>query len=662
MNKKTNPISEIKIFLKKNPEEIQQLATRHHKQYLGVKKYRKEIIKRYQKNHNTIISKLSTYLEQKDTKKGLEVFKKLAVTIARSAVKNKLTIEEAVDGIIFLKHALWEKVEKAGFLKKLTAEEFYRISHLSSIYIDTIASRITFEYHELYIRTVLKEAKERKITEQILKDERKFAEDIVDTVREPLIVLNAKLRVISANKAFYSTFKTNPKQTEGNTIYNLGNNQWRISELQTLLESILPHKKVFNNFEVTHTFPSIGKKTMLLNARSIDHVQLILLAIEDITERKNIGRSLHDTEERFKLLVEGTKDYVMMMLDKHGTVTSWNKGGEHLLGYSEHEILGRNFSLFFTPEDRKMGRPAQELEHSLKTGKAIDENWMVRKDNSTFWASGVTTALYDEEGGLRGLSKIARDITTQWNLEHSKDEFMGIVSHELKTPVTSIKAFVQVMQTRLAKEGNEKSVVLLKKMDAQINKLTALIGDLLDVTKIEGGKLQFHEEHYPFDELVSEIVEEVQRTTEKHTIIKEGRTGKMLFGDRNRIGQVMTNLLTNATKYSPHAKKIIVRTNVLNRKNIIFCVKDFGIGIPKEKQSQVFERFFRVEGKQTETFGGLGLGLYVASEIIKRQGGNIWVDSEEGKGSVFCFMLPIKGSEGKRQQENTFAEEEIKHG
>lgn len=370
---------------------------------------------------------------------------------------------------------------------------------------------------------------------------------------------------------------------------------------------------------------------------------------------------LEKSEERFQILVKETKDYAIMMLNKKGTIMSWNKGGENLFGYTEQEILGKNFSILFTPEDRKGGRPQCELKTALQTGRALDENWAMKKDKSRFWASGITTALYDEQGTLRGLSKITRDNTKQREYERSKDEFIGIVSHELKTPVTSVKAFLQVMQNRLAKEGNDKAVALLAKMDAQINKLTTLISDLLDVTKIEGGKLQFHEESFAFDELVAEVVEEIQRTTERHTIRQEGKTGKTIFGDKNRIGQVMTNLLTNAIKYSPEATTVIVRATAEDRKRITLSVQDFGIGIPKDKQKHIFERFYRVEGKRSQTYAGLGLGLYVASEIVKRQGGNMWVESEEGKGSTFSFSLPIRGSKGTRKQENTFIEEELKH-
>lgn len=380
---------------------------------------------------------------------------------------------------------------------------------------------------------------------------------------------------------------------------------------------------------------------------------------EITTSKKKVKIPVHSGHYEF--LVQEAKDYAIMILNTQGTIVSWNKGGENLFGYTEPEILGKNFSILFIPEDRELEKPRHELQHTLETGQSIDENWALKKDGSRFWASGISAVFYDRKRKLKWLSKIVRDITKQREYEQSKDEFIGIVSHELKTPVTSIKAFLQVMQSRFEKEGNEKSVVLLSKMDAQINKLTALIGDLLDVTKIEGGKLQFHEEHFLFDNIVTEIVEELQRTTEKHKIIKKGFSGKIIFGDKTRIGQVITNLLTNAIKYSPHATKIIVQATTNGEGGVKLSVQDFGIGIPKTKQKRIFERFYRVGGEQSHTFAGLGIGLYLAAEIIKRQGGDIGVESEEGKGSIFFFSLPIKGSKGKRQQENTFIEEEIKH-
>jgi hypothetical protein len=183
---------------------------------------------------------------------------------------------------------------------------------------------------------------------------------------------------------------------------------------------------------------------------------------------------------------------------------------------------------------------------------------------------------------------------------------------------------------------------MIGRMDMQINRLTSLIGDLLDVTKINSGKLQFNDSEFDFVPMVGELVEELQRTTEKHTLIEQHDAVGVVYGDRERIGQVISNLITNAIKYSPQADKIIISTS-LKDDEVELRVQDFGIGISKDKLAKVFEQFYRVSGDMQHTFPGLGLGLYISSEIIKREGGRIWVTSEVGKGSTFCFAIPLRG-------------------
>lgn len=241
-----------------------------------------------------------------------------------------------------------------------------------------------------------------------------------------------------------------------------------------------------------------------------------------------------------------------------------------------------------------------------------------------------------------------KELMLRKKLERQKDEFVGIASHELKTPVTSLKAFAQVLQNRFAKAGDERSALLLRKMDAQINKLNNLIQDLLDISKIEAGMLEFHNGYFHFDELIDEVIEEIQRTTDKHTIKRKGRAKKIIYGDRERIGQVITNFLTNAIKYSPHADTIDIIVSS-DSKEVVLCVQDYGVGIPTESLSYIFDRFYRVPAKTHESVPGMGIGLYVSSEFIKRQGGTIWAESEVGKGSRFCFRLPVKNKQSTNQ-------------
>lgn len=222
-----------------------------------------------------------------------------------------------------------------------------------------------------------------------------------------------------------------------------------------------------------------------------------------------------------------------------------------------------------------------------------------------------------------------------------RDDFISIASHELRTPVTSLKLYVAVLQKQLARVGEENVVHSLTKMDAQLNKLTQLIKDLLNVSKIEVGRLDFQQELFDLNEVVKETVEQIQPTTRKHDIHIEGMISQPAWGDKERVGQVITNLLTNAIKYSPQADTIIVRVTSTPDAAVV-SVEDFGIGIEQEHIHAIFERFYRVSDPDEKTFPGLGIGLYISHEIIKRHGGTLSVESEKGRGSVFSFTLPYK--------------------
>ena len=224
-----------------------------------------------------------------------------------------------------------------------------------------------------------------------------------------------------------------------------------------------------------------------------------------------------------------------------------------------------------------------------------------------------------------------------------RDDFISIASHELRTPVTSLKLYVQVLQKQLAGPGDENVVYSLTKMDAQLNKLTLLIKDLLNVSRIELGRLDYQEDLFDLNEVVKETVEQIQPTTRKHGIRIEGQINQPTWGDKDRIGQVLTNLLTNAIKYSPQADTIIVQVTS-TRDAAMVSVQDFGIGIEQEHIHAIFERFYRVTDPDEKTYPGLGIGLYISYEIIKRHGGTLSVESKKGHGSVFSFTLPYTSS------------------
>jgi PAS domain S-box-containing protein len=226
-----------------------------------------------------------------------------------------------------------------------------------------------------------------------------------------------------------------------------------------------------------------------------------------------------------------------------------------------------------------------------------------------------------------------------------RDDFISIASHELRTPITTLKMYTQVLQKQQSKKSEVDGSLThaLARMDAQLNKLNGLISDLLNVSKIELGRLEFQEEWFNLDEVVREACEAIQQTTTKHTIRIEGSITCPVWGDKDRVGQVVTNLLTNAIKYSPQAHEVFVQMHS-EQEAAVVSVQDFGIGIDDEHLSKIFTRFYRVSDPEEKTFPGLGIGLYLSLEIIKRHSGNLTVASEKGKGSVFSFSLPINGS------------------
>ncbi|GHO78921.1 hypothetical protein KSD_66920 [Ktedonobacter sp. SOSP1-85] len=243
------------------------------------------------------------------------------------------------------------------------------------------------------------------------------------------------------------------------------------------------------------------------------------------------------------------------------------------------------------------------------------------------------------------------DISERKVLEQRKDIFIGMASHELKTPVTSLKGFLGLVQRLLSQkefsqQSNEKILQYLARMDAQIEKLTKLINDLLDVSMMQTGQLTYREEQVEVDTLVREIVENVQETTQTHRLLLQGETRAAVFGDPDRLGQVLINLLQNAIKYSPNANTVLIHLGV-TEEQVQIRVQDFGLGISKEHHQKIFERFYRVTDQEEKTYPGMGIGLTISQEIIKRHGGHFWVESERNKGAIFSLSLPLMQRESQ---------------
>jgi signal transduction histidine kinase len=209
--------------------------------------------------------------------------------------------------------------------------------------------------------------------------------------------------------------------------------------------------------------------------------------------------------------------------------------------------------------------------------------------------------------------------------------------HELKTPVTGLKGFTNVLQRRLARQGDEQALHYLSRMDAQLDKLTKIISDLLDISRPQSGRLTFQEETFDLDGLVHETVENVQAATTTHQILIEGRTGARVLGDRDRLEQVWINLLTNALKYSPSAQRVVVR---LSREPAQATARIQDFGIDAAHHQKIFEQFYQITDPEEKTYPGLGIGLFISNESVRRHNGRLEVQSQKEEGSTFSIVLP----------------------
>lgn len=367
----------------------------------------------------------------------------------------------------------------------------------------------------------------------------------------------------------------------------------------------------------------------------------IALIISDITERKKIS-----LQKNFQAhLLQNISDAVVST-DLHYRILSWNKAAEHIYGWKSEEVIGRPISEVV--KSRAVGMSINQVRKTVvQEGQWNGELFQTRKDGKELNMLSSLSVFRDTWNEVVGVVAVNRDITdrkiSEQNLQKAvaaREEFMSIASHELKTPLTTIKAFMQLLQRKLISHPDSTLMDYTRRIDVQITKLTQLIKDLLDTSKIESGKLSYNRQVFSLSDLVSEIVEDFQPLTKTHKITLKNVAKVYVEADRDRIGQVLLNFLGNAIKYSPNAGEVSVVVKLLT-KEVKVSVSDKGVGVNKQDQEHVFERFFRAADLEAGTMPSLGLGLYISAAIMKSHKGKIGLTSKKGKGSTFFFTLPV---------------------
>lgn len=357
----------------------------------------------------------------------------------------------------------------------------------------------------------------------------------------------------------------------------------------------------------------------------------------NITQRKHMEEALRQSEVKLNTLID-SNILGVFIADATGKFYDANDEFLRIIGYSREEVIsGKVCWNKLTPPEQQE-EEAKVVQSMIATG--IGPAWekdYIRKDGSRI-PTIIGGAIFDKEKLLA--IAFVLDISGRKELEERKDNFISIASHELKTPITSLKGYTHILKRKLDQQGFSEPVGMLARMDTQIDHLTRLVSDLLDVSKIQAGRLEYAQVSVDIDTLVCEVVESFQQTCSTHTIIIHGVSNNHVVGDGERLEQVLTNLLSNAIKYSPNADKVDIYITTV-KGQVLISIQDYGVGIPQKHQDKIFERFYRAYNEGDKIFTGLGMGLNISYEIVKRHGGKISVESEEGIGSTFTVSLPL---------------------
>ena len=362
----------------------------------------------------------------------------------------------------------------------------------------------------------------------------------------------------------------------------------------------------------------------------------------DITQEKNADLALRKSEANFRLLADTMPQHVWTA-DVEGNLNYFNQKVFDYSGLSLEQIIKDGWLQIVHPDDREEN--IKQWRESITTGRDfLCEHRFKRYDGEYRWQLSRAVPQKDGDGNITMWVGSSAEIQKLKEEEQRKDDFLKMVSHELKTPVTSVKGYVQLLLSMLKEEQDTPAAVLetpLLRIDNQVGRLGRLIAEMLDISRLESGKLEMQKELIRLDELLEETVQDIRFTNTGHTISISRTVEVAVYADKNRIGQVIINLVNNAIKYSPDNNSIEIWIDKAGEKEVVVSIKDYGIGIDKEHQQKIFERFYRAEGQSEKNYSGFGIGLFIVKEIIERHDGLLTVESEIGKGSVFTFILPL---------------------
>jgi PAS domain S-box-containing protein len=376
-------------------------------------------------------------------------------------------------------------------------------------------------------------------------------------------------------------------------------------------------------------------------------------------QRKNYDKEI----SKYQLMVDRIEIYAIFLLDPSGYIETWNSGAETIIGYSADEIIGQHISLLYTPTSIKAKEPDKELLRASRGGHVEDEDWLVKKDGTRFWASVVTTALFNDSGALIGFANITRDITDKKRskdalivankmlkyqhvelevLNSVKDEFVTLASHQLRTPATAIKQFLGMLIEGYTGTLTEQQTAFIQKAYDSNERQIDLVNSLLRTAQVDAGKVNLTKSFVSLRTIINDVVEGLRDVFEsrgQYVTITEQHPIADIYIDEPRMRMVLENLIDNASKYTDEGGSIIIGLSETKGYAEV-SIQDTGVGIAQQDIKHIFDKFNRIPNRLSESVGGTGLGLYWTKKIVSLHKGTIKVNSHIDVGTEFIVKIP----------------------
>lgn len=484
------------------------------------------------------------------------------------------------------------------------------------------------------------ELNERKQTQAELQISQTRFAGILEIANDAIISVDADQHVTLFNQGAEKIFGYTSSEVLGQSLDLLLPN--RIAKLH--------HQHVGNFAQFHESARRMGERSEIFGRRkdgsefpaeaSISQLKLgnetlFTAILRDISERKQTELAL----SQLAAIIESSEDAIVSKT-LEGTIVSWNASAERLYGYTAAEALGRPITLIIPPE--RLEEENQILQSVRQRGRIRYQETIRQRKNGTLVDVALTiSSVKDATGKIVGLSTIARDITDRLQIDRMKSEFISVVSHELRTPLTSIHGSIGMLASGLLKPDSDQGKRMLQIAVDSTERLVRLINDILDIERIESGRVKMEKEFCAVDSLIAEAVNVVQPLADKAGVtLSINGLPIQVWADRDRIVQTLTNLLSNSIKFSPAGNTVWLAVQQQSTQ-ILFTVKDQGRGIPSDKLDTIFERFQQVDSSDSRNHEGTGLGLAICRSIVQQHDGQIWVQSVLGEGSTFSFTLPM---------------------